>query len=247
VSEGERAGDVGADGKLISNGPRKRMALRALEVVAAIGAVVACIYAFAVPKPNPAAPPASKPAVYVIVVLGFATIIVFAYVYIIRGLFGVGRPKDDAHSHAMVLPISRHRANSKKNKQSSVQVNLIVDPSYFSPKHEITPGVPWSEQQKSNAGVFTSYERERARLSARKGLWWALGLDVLGALVWGTAFVLAMVGPKCPVGGYSGWCDAFNGAVACACIGCALFVVSGVLVGRDLMVSRRSDRKLGRP
>lgn len=48
VREGERPGDIGADGKLISNGPRIRMAVRALEVVAAIGACVACIYAFAV-------------------------------------------------------------------------------------------------------------------------------------------------------------------------------------------------------
>ncbi|QRW27717.1 hypothetical protein RhiXN_02312 [Rhizoctonia solani] len=75
VRDGEwgQPGDVNEDGKLISNGPRKRMAVRALEVLSAIGAVIACIYAFAVPKPNPAAPPASKPAVYVIVVLGFGT------------------------------------------------------------------------------------------------------------------------------------------------------------------------------
>ncbi|KAH7317986.1 hypothetical protein B0J17DRAFT_622034 [Rhizoctonia solani] len=248
---GERAGDINADGKLISRGPRKRMAMRALEVLCAIGAVVACIYAFAVPKPNPAAPPASRPAVYVIVVLGFLTIIAFVYVYVIRGLFGVGVNKDDPYAHAMVLPISRHRpGQSKKSKnqgQSNVQVNLIVDPSAFAPKQEsnLTPGVPWSEQQTSG-GVFTSYEREKARLAARKGLWWALGLDVVGALAWGTAFVLAMVGPRCPVGGYSGWCDAFNGAVACSCIGCVLFIVSGVFVGQDLVASRRSDRKLGR-
>ncbi|GAB1517988.1 hypothetical protein RhiTH_001045 [Rhizoctonia solani] len=265
VRDGEwgQPGDVNEDGKLISNGPRKRMAVRALEVLSAIGAVIACIYAFAVsghfvfiwdaipgvPKPNPAAPPASKPAVYVIVVLGFGTIFVFAYIYIIRGLFGVGVNKDDPYAHAMVLPISRHRpGQSKKHKnQSSVQVNLIV-PSVTSPNREsnLTPGVPWSEQQASSNNVFTSYEREKARLSARRGLWWALGLDVLGALAWGTGFVLAMVGPRCPVGGYSGWCDAFNGAVACSCIGCVLFIASGVLVGRDLFASRRTDRKLGR-
>lgn len=93
--------------------------------------------------------------------------------------------------------------------------------------------------------MFTSFERERARLSARKGLWWALGLDVLGAVVWMTAFVLAMVGPRCPAGGYSGWCNAYNGAVACACIGSVLFMVSAVLVGKDLVASRRSERKLG--
>ncbi|CAE6433679.1 unnamed protein product [Rhizoctonia solani] len=251
VRDGEwgQPGDLNEDGKLVSNGPRKRMAVRALEVLSAIGVVIACIYAFAVPKPNPAAPPASKPAVYVMVVLGFGTIFVFAYIYIIRGLFGVGVNKDDPYAHAMVLPISRHRpGQSKKHgNQSSVQVNLVV-PSALSPQREsnITPGVAWSEQQTSSNNVFTSYEREKARLAARKGLWWALGLDVLGALVWGTAFVLAMVGPRCPVGGYSGWCDAFNGAVACSCIGCALFIVSGVLVGRDLFASRKTDRKLGR-
>ncbi|CAE6530778.1 unnamed protein product [Rhizoctonia solani] len=200
---GERPGDVNSDGKLISNGPRRRMAVRALEVLCAIGVVVACIYAFAVPKPNPAAPPASKPAVYVMVVLGFGTIFVFAYIYIIRGLFGVGTKKDDPYSHAMVLPISRHRAGKSRKQsksQSNVQVNLIVDPSAFSPPKasSLTPGVPWSEQQTSG-GVFTSYEREKARLSARKGLWWAVGLDVVGALAWGTAFVLAMVGPRCPL------------------------------------------------
>ncbi|KAG8749855.1 hypothetical protein FRC11_010961 [Ceratobasidium sp. 423] len=215
---GERPGDINSDGKLISNGPRKRMALRALEVLCAIGAVIACIYAFAVPKPNPAAPPASKPAVYVIVVLGFGTIFAFAYIYIIRGLFGVGVKKDDPYSHAMVLPISRHRAGKSRKQskdQSNVQVNLIVDPSAFSPPKQesnLTPGVPWSEQQTSG-GVFTSYEREKARLSARKGLWWAVGLDVLGALAWGTAFVLAMIGPRCPVGGYSGWGGTVGGAL----------------------------------
>ncbi|CAE6404731.1 unnamed protein product [Rhizoctonia solani] len=246
--EGERAGDINSDGKLISNGPRIRMAVRALEVLCAIGAVVACIYAFAVPKPNPAAPPASRPAVYLIVVFGFVTIIVFAYIYIIRGLFGVGRSKDDPYAHAMVLPISRHRlggSNKSSKSQSNVQVNLIVDPSATEQGSNLTPGVPWSKQ-KTSGGVFTSYEREKARLAARKGLWWALGLDVVGALAWGAGFVLAMVGPRCPVGGYSGWCNAFNGAVACSCIGCVLFIVSGVLVGRDLVASRRSDRKLGK-
>ncbi|KAF8609878.1 hypothetical protein BDV93DRAFT_517105 [Ceratobasidium sp. AG-I] len=240
---GSRPGDIGADGKLISNGPRLRMAVRALEAVAPIGACVACIYAFAVPKPSPAAPPASKPAVYVIVVLGFLTLLAMGYIYIIRGLCGVGRKDSDQKSHTMVLPISRHRAGGKKDKKhgkgnSSVQVNLIVDPSMFSPKQEsnLTPGVPWSEQQSANSGgVFTSFER----------LWWALGLDVLGAVVWGVAFVLAMIGPRCPAGGYSGWCNAYNGAVACACIGCVLFLVSAVLVGRDLVSSRRSERKLG--
>jgi hypothetical protein len=190
----------------------------------------------------------------VIVVIGFATLLAFAYVYIIRGCFGVGRKNnDDPYSHTMILPISRHRPGRKNKKhaknQDSVQVNLIVDPSYFSPKREsnLTPGVPWSAQQGANSGgVFTSYERERARVSARKGLWWALGLDVLGAVAWGTAFVLAMIGPRCPAGGYSGWCDAFNGAVACACIGCVLFLTSAALVGRDLLVSRKSARKLGR-
>ncbi|CAE6480698.1 unnamed protein product [Rhizoctonia solani] len=238
--EGERAGDINSHGKLIPNGPRKRMAVRALEVLCAIGAVIACIYAFAVPKPNPAAPPASRPAVYLIVVFGFITIFVFAYIYIVRGLFGVGRNKDDPYAHAMVLPISRHRPGSNNNSKS--QLNLTTNPS----ENNLTPGVPWSEQQPTSGGVFTSYEREKARLAARKGLWWALGLDVLGALAWGTGFVLAMVGPRCPVGGYSGWCDAFNGAVACSCIGCVLFIVSGVLVGRDLVASRGSDRKLGR-
>lgn len=48
VREGDRPGDIGADGRLISNGPRKRMALRALEVLTAIGACIACIYAFIV-------------------------------------------------------------------------------------------------------------------------------------------------------------------------------------------------------
>lgn len=175
------------------------------------------------------------------------------YIYVIRGCCGVGRKDSDHKSHAMVLPISRHRPGGKKNKKhrkgdDSVQVNLIVDPSMFSPKREsnLTPGVPWSEQQASNSsGVFTSFEREKARLSARKGLWWALGLDVLGAVVWCVAFVLAMIGPRCPAGGYSGWCDAYNGAVSCACIGSVIFLVSAVLVGRDLVSSRRSERKLG--
>ncbi|KAG8696006.1 hypothetical protein FRC08_007419 [Ceratobasidium sp. 394] len=255
VREGNRPGDIGPDGKLISNGPRLRIAVRMLEACAATGAIAACIYAFAVPKPNPAAPPASKPAVYVITALGFLTLLAMGYIYIIRGCCGVGRKDDDNGSHAMVLPISHHRAGGRGRKgrkqrkgQDSVQVNLIVNPSMFSSgqrESKLAPGVPWTEQQAANSsGVFTSFERERARLSARKGLWWALGLDVLGAVVWGVAFVLAMIGPRCPAGGYSGWCDAYNGGVACACIGSALFVTSGVLVGRDLMASRKSDRKL---
>ncbi|QRV99872.1 hypothetical protein RhiJN_27891 [Ceratobasidium sp. AG-Ba] len=252
VHEGERPGDIGPDGKLISNGPRLRIAVRTLEALTAAGAVTACIYAFAVPKPNPAAPPASKPAVYVITALGFLTLLGMGYIYIIRGCFGVGRKDDDHGSHAMVLPISHHRGGRKGKKgrkgDDSVQVNLIVSPSMLSPgkrESNLTPGVPWSEQQAANSsGVFTSFERERARLSARKGLWWALGLDVLGAVVWTVGFVLAMIGPRCPPGGYSGWCDAYNGGIACTAIAIALFVTSAVLVVRDLMVSRRSDRKL---
>ncbi|KAG9102013.1 hypothetical protein FRC06_002407 [Ceratobasidium sp. 370] len=255
VHEGNRPGDIGPDGKMISNGPRLRIAVRVLETCTAAGAVAACIYAFAVPKPNPTAPPASKPAVYVITALGFLTLLAMGYIYIIRGCCGVGRKDDDSGSHAMVLPISHHRAGGRGRKgkkhrkgEDSVQVNLIVNPSIFSSgkrENNLAPGVPWSEQQATDSsGVFTSFERERARLSARKGLWWALGLDVLGAVVWAVAFVLAMIAPKCPVGGYNGWCDAYNGGVACACIGSVLFVTSAVLVGRDLMASRKSERKL---
>ncbi|PFH51744.1 hypothetical protein AMATHDRAFT_92763, partial [Amanita thiersii Skay4041] len=66
-------GTVDAKGRLVTQGPKKRVALRVLQVSLALVAAIPSIYAALAIKPKEAPPPAGKPAAYILYVLSVMT------------------------------------------------------------------------------------------------------------------------------------------------------------------------------
>ncbi|KAF9447889.1 hypothetical protein P691DRAFT_621595, partial [Macrolepiota fuliginosa MF-IS2] len=62
-------GTVDANGSLVTQGPKKRVAVRVFQILFALGAGIPAIYAAVAIKPNPPAPPANTPAAYILYVL----------------------------------------------------------------------------------------------------------------------------------------------------------------------------------
>ena len=129
----------------------------------------------------------------------------------------------------MVLPVQglpggkpKKGRKGKGPPDGSVQVNLIVDPSMFGhdPNEEDDEddglsAIPGSYSGASNAGqrrrapkrrgIFAGLAMEEQWKRARRVLKWGVTVDAFGMLLWGMAFVLILLGKRCPVGGYLGW------------------------------------------
>ncbi|SPC60959.1 uncharacterized protein UHOD_01681 [Ustilago sp. UG-2017b] len=62
---------------------------------------------------------------------------------------------------------------------------------------------------------------------ARTSLKWHCAWDCVLCLMWGAASLMALgVGKKCPSGTAEGWCNLYNGAIACAVIATVLWLVA---------------------
>ncbi|KAI0647329.1 hypothetical protein C8Q79DRAFT_958914 [Trametes meyenii] len=170
----------------------------------------------------------------------------------------------------MVLPVQglpggkKHKKGKKgKGMQGEgVQVNLIVDPSMFGrdpergreaedDEDDASETLPGSYAGPSSAGprrsprrrgIFAGLAMEEQWLRARKMLKWGTTVDVLAMLLWGMEFVVVLLGKRCPVGAFEGWCDAYNLATAAACLLCLAFCLSIFFDVKDLHASRSSPR-----
>ncbi|KAG8938371.1 hypothetical protein FRC03_007311 [Tulasnella sp. 419] len=150
----ERAGDeeaviggVDSEGKLITPGPRRRLAARILQATLALTAGASGIYSAVAMRPKETPPPASKPPAYVIYVLSVLTFLLSVYFFFIlpcmrrrkRGKFNPEQAQQGIPG-MMVLPMiqqfggKKHKKGKggKKGKGTAagdgVQVNLIVTP-----------------------------------------------------------------------------------------------------------------------
>ncbi|KAF7779015.1 hypothetical protein Agabi119p4_3360 [Agaricus bisporus var. burnettii] len=149
-----------------------------------------------------------------------------------------------------------------------VQVNLIVDPHVFSGGNDSDydddddndtdsdmPGGYYGAHRKGGERKKNQRNRRRRRRSVFTGLamekeWrqargWAKKMafvDGVGILVWGAVFIFVMIGQRCPVGKFDGWCNAYNVSTACACLLCIAFGVSVFFDVKDLYASRTSPR-----
>jgi hypothetical protein len=109
-----------------------------------------------------------------------------------------------------------------------VQVNLIVDPGVFGPREEepnsqdeyddstVGPSsnshpsrTPLYSHPKPGArsrkSIFTGLAQENQWREARAWLKKMLWVDIVGTCLWGTLFVLILMGKRCPVGQFDGW------------------------------------------
>lgn len=231
-------GSVDARGRLVTVGPRKRLAARVTQALLALGAGAAGIYAALLIHPNPPAPPAGSVPAIVLDVLAVLTFLPLTYILVFRNC--CTRTKDPAAAGGlgmpgmpgglMVLPVQQGNGKKPKKKKhkkgmppppGDVQVNLIVDPAAF--------GFPQQPQRSRRRGdyselsgdgddeyddrpapprrsMFHGVALEQAWLRARTFTKRLVAFDIVMALLWGGAFVLAtFVGKNCPPGQYAGW------------------------------------------
>ncbi|KAI0934764.1 hypothetical protein AcV5_006504 [Taiwanofungus camphoratus] len=281
--DGEKVGGVDAKGRLITQGPKKRLAVRMLQALLALLAAVSSIYAAAVIKPPSAPPPAGKMPAYILYVLSVFSFLASTYVFLIYPCCcGARKAKKDlpyaqGPGGLMVLPVQGLPGGKKKGKRGkkgtggggeSVQVNLIVDPTLFGgggerargadaeweddgPEGSSEYGAPGSRSGASSAarrppprrrGIFAGLAMEAQWRRARKVLKWGMVFDVCAAVLWGAEFVIILLGKRCPVGGFDGWCNAYNLATAISCLLCLAFGISVFFDVKDLHASKASPR-----
>ncbi|KAL0572977.1 hypothetical protein V5O48_008991 [Marasmius crinis-equi] len=149
-----------------------------------------------------------------------------------------------------------------------VQVNLIVDPAMFGgrrhededdpsedeyPYEEFGTGGSSASMPGGYAGqrkkrkprrrnLFVGLQMEEEWKRARGYMKKVTAVDVLGVVVWGAVFVLILLGKRCPIGGFNGWCNAYNTSSAAACLLCIAFGVSVFFDIKDLHASKESPR-----
>ncbi|OJT09122.1 hypothetical protein TRAPUB_14449 [Trametes pubescens] len=241
--EGEAETMVGCidqRGRLITQGPKKRLAVRWVQALLALTAAISSIYAALIIKPPSPAPPANKLPAYLLYVLSVLTFLGCTFLFLIYPCCcGARKQKGSPYmagpSGMMVLPVQgfpggKHKKKGKKGKGGQgegVQVNLIVDPSMFGRDRERgrdddeeededgAEALPGSYAGSSSAarqrrpprrrGIFAGLAMEEQWKHARKMLKWGMTVDVLALLLWGTEFVVILLGKRCPVGAFEGW------------------------------------------
>lgn len=162
----------------------------------------------------------------------------------------------------MVLPVQglggdgkRKKAKGKEGKDANsaegVQVNLIVDPTMFGGimnrdteegDKEANPALGQAGVGKRRRGLFEGLAMEEQWKAARKELKRLLFLDILCFLLWTALFVVILLGKRCPVGQFEGWCDGYNVATALAVFLVICYGFSVFFDVKDLHMSRVSPR-----
>lgn len=143
-------GSADQRGRLITQGPKKRLATRWFQALLTLGAAVSLIYMALAIKPKKQPPPQGTMPFYILYVLSILTFLLVTYLFLIFPYCCLSRDKDSKFTGPFgpeglaVLPIqhlpggSKHKGSKgekkKKNKKGQggtgdVQVNLIVDPN----------------------------------------------------------------------------------------------------------------------
>jgi len=286
-------GTVDSKGNLVTGGPKKRTMTRVMQILCAMLAAIPSIYAAALIKSSPAAPPAGTLAAYVLYVFSVVTVLALLFVFMIYPCCIRRTKRSSASGGAnplangmMVLPV-QGLPGGKKNKKAKggkgkkgkgahmgggdVQVNLIVDPNIFGgnrdeedeeEEEEDEDGtwdwerssVPGGWSSSSNAGVKKKRKRAKRRSvfvglameedwkKARSFIKKIMAFDILGLIIWGAVFVIILLGKRCGIGEYNGWCNAYNVSSAAACLLCFLFGLSAFFDIKDLHTSKASPR-----
>lgn len=201
LEDAQPVGSVDSRGRLITQGPKKRLAIRCLQVLLALLAGGSSIYAAAVIKTSSTPPPSGKPPAYVLYVLSVITFLFATYFFLIfPACCGPRKGKDtpftQGPSGMMVLPVQglpggKKAKKSKKKGEGGpgdgVQVNLIVDPGLFGGR-----GREEEEDEEADygsgsemPGSYTSLSnssgqrkgKHRGRAAKRRGLFEGLALE----------------------------------------------------------------------
>ena len=156
----ELVGSVDKKGRLVTDGPKNRVAVRVIETVLALGIAVSAVYAALVrcyppsrvaltsvlqwiKTPHPP-PPQSKPHTFALYALSVLTSLFLLYRFLFRPCCCGGRRKKRTLTEfgpggLAVLPVQglpgekakKKRGKKGKQERGDVQVNLVVDPTMF--------------------------------------------------------------------------------------------------------------------
>ncbi|KAH9966618.1 hypothetical protein BC827DRAFT_1124722 [Russula dissimulans] len=266
----EPLGSVDEHGRLITDGPKKRMAIRVVEFLFAFGIASSLIYAALwIKTPHPP-PPQSEPHTFALYALSILTSLFFLYRFLFRPCCCAGRRKKRdltsfGPSGLAVLPVQGLSGDEKKKKkgkkgkqeQGNVQVNLIVDPTMFrSPldqddeedanldEHSSSTRVSQSgtSRRPKRRSIFEGLAIEEQWRAARKELKWMLFSDIVFFFLWSVEFIWILIRERCPPGGFNGWCNAYNIAAAGTCLLGLVFGLGVFFDVKDLHQSRVSPR-----
>ncbi|KAI0277666.1 hypothetical protein BGY98DRAFT_1089806 [Russula aff. rugulosa BPL654] len=264
----EPVGSVDEKGRLVTDGPKKRVAVRVIETMLALGIAVSVVYAalwIKTPKPPP---PQSKPHTFALYALSVLTSLFLLYRFLFRPCCCGRRrkkrtPAGFGPSGLAVLPVqglpgekAKKKTKGKKGKQErgDVQVNLIVDPTMFGslrPDEEnanLDELLSSSFSQSGASGrpkrrsIFEGLAIEEEWRAARKELKQTLFLDTVCFFLWFVEFIWILIRERCPPGSFNGWCNAYNVASAGACLLGLVFGVNVFFDVKDLHQSRESPR-----
>ncbi|KAI1794618.1 hypothetical protein LXA43DRAFT_883513 [Ganoderma leucocontextum] len=194
ADEPERTvGSVDPQGKLITEGPKKRLAVRCIQVFLALTAAISSIYSGLVIKPSPPAPPSGKLPAYVLYILSFLTFFGCTFFFLIYPCCcGARKPRDPpltgGPAGMMVLPVGgfpgQKPKKGKKGKgppDGNVQVNLIVDPTMFGRDPEHGHDDEEDDEDDGSSAVPGSYSgasnAARRRPPRRRGIFAGLAME----------------------------------------------------------------------
>ncbi|KAJ7632763.1 hypothetical protein FB45DRAFT_832055 [Roridomyces roridus] len=183
-------GTVDSKGQLVTKGPKKRVALRVMQILLALAASIPAIYAALVIKPKEGKPPPSGTVgAYVLYVFSVLTLLLLLYMFAFRPCCCSGRRRkagpggNPMANGMMVLPVSglpggkKNKAAGKKGKKGKngsmpgggdVQVNLIVDPNAFGGRQEEDTDTDEDDEAGSVPGGFDPDSARRKRKRAKR-------------------------------------------------------------------------------
>jgi len=264
----EPLGSVDERGRLVTDGPKKRVAVRVIEAGLALGIAVSVFYAALWIKTSQPPPPQSKPHTFALYALSVLTSLFLLYRFLFRPCCCGRRRKKRTPtgfnpSGLAVLPVqglpgekAKKKKKGKKGKQEQgdVQVNLIVDPTIFGslrPDDEENANLDELSSSFSQSGasgrpkrrsIFEGLAIEEEWRAARKELKQMLFLDTVCFFLWFAEFIWILMRERCPPGSFNGWCNAYNVASAGACLLGLVFGVNVFFDVKDLHQSRESPR-----
>jgi len=255
-------GSIDAKGHIITAGPKKRAITRWAQFIFALGAMVASVYSALILKPPGNPPPRGRIPAYLLYILSTFTVAYILYMFLFRAYCCTGKrkgePSFEGPGGVMVLPVQGLPGSKKKEKKGKkggkgrggdnegVQVNLIVDPSVFGGSRRGNRDDESDEEAESSGGrrrgLFEGLAIEEKWKVARKRSRTHFFFDIVLFFLWGAEFIAILLGKRCPVGEFNGWCDGYNVATALACLLTFAYGFSVYFGIKDLHMSRISPR-----
>ncbi|KAJ1034318.1 hypothetical protein NDA18_001180 [Ustilago nuda] len=249
-------GGVDEKGRLKLPRHKIRIATRWLQCIVSLAAAGCGIGGFIMIRPAEKAPPSGTLPSFVLYGVSALSTIICLWLFAFKPCCRSNRePTADvpgAAGNGMVIPVMSggggpggkpSKGMFGKKKAMGTQgttVNLIVDPALLgggkrssdSDSDESLRGDDRRRRRRkkkraAKLGMLGNMKLQARWRVARTSLKWHSAWDCVLCLMWGAASLMALVvGKKCPSGTAEGWCNLYNGAIACAVIATVLWLVA---------------------